>query len=398
MDSTTALRPLYFLVTFWGSTYADCFLDFSLASLMAPGNIPALMRSGRPCRIVICTTRSDIEHLESKPFFREIAAEVPVEFIEFSGPQGNEGKMRTMSRGHAALSSRAHWDRALAVFLSPDMISSANAMACVGRAADEGLKVLLVPAIRYAHEALVERFAKEGIHVGGVPLAVAERKLAEFGLASLHSETRRYEFEQPWFTTFPISVYWRTANAMVLHTFSWWPMLLDYGAIEGPHDQSTFENWTLDGDYLHRNFDRPEDTRIIGDSDELMLITLTKESDLSFELKPHWAMRGELARKVALARCFLHPSMDPLKRRIFPTATVIHAASVDGDLLALRRRSGEIVERSIRAGLASTVALLLIILDRRTYAPLVDRHAPLVGTVYRQLRNAWRRLFAPVVG
>jgi hypothetical protein len=200
---------------------------------------------------------------------------------------------------------------------------------------------------------------REAIHVGGAPLAVAERKLAEFGLASLHSETRRYEFEQPWFTTFPISVYWRSASGLVLYTFSWCPMLLDYGAIEGEHDQSAFENWTLDGDYRHRNFDRPEDARVVTDSDELMLITLTKESDLSFDLKPHWAMRSELARSVALARCFLHPSMDSLERGIFTEPCVIHFRDLDAEVLALRDKTRSMLASMTRDGLLMTGARLL---------------------------------------
>ena len=398
MDSTTALRPFYFLVTFWGGAYVDDFLDFCLASLMAPGNLPALKSTGWPCRIVICTTPADIVHLKTRPFFNQVAAGFPVDFIEFSGPGEGEGKMLTMSRGHVLLSSRAHRDRALAVYLTPDMIFSARAIDCVGRAARDGVRALLVPAIRYSQEAVLDRFAKDGIRVGGLPLAVPERKLAEIGIESLHSETRRYEFEKPWFATFPISVYWRAAAGMVLYTFSWAPMLLDYGAMDGAHDQSTFEKWTMDGDYVYRNFDQPGHTRIVTDSDELMLVTLTREADLRFDLKPHWAMRGELARRVAIARCYRHPSMDPLKRRIFSTATLIHTGSPDAGLRALRARSGEIIDRSIGAGFASAIGILLILLDRRTYAPMIDSHAPLLGTVYRQLRNAWRRLFAPAAG
>jgi hypothetical protein len=402
MAAAAPSRPIYFLVTLWGATYADYFLDFCLASLLAPANIPALVASGWRCRLAVCAPPADVAYLKTKPLFAKAVALAPADFLEFSEPAAGESKMLAMSRGHAALTSHAHRDRAFAVFLSPDMIVSANAMACVARAAQDGVKALLLPAIRYAHEAVLERLAKDGIRVGGVPLAVPERQLAALGLACPHSETLRYEFDRPWFATFPISVYWRTRSAMVLHTFSWWPMLLDYGALGDAHDQSTFEHWTLDGDYLHRNLElagaRAHEIRAVTDSDDLMLITLTKESDLSFELKPHWAMRGALAHRVAIAYCFRHPSMDPLKRRLFPAAALIHAGALDPELSALREKARAVIERSIGVGAASALGLLLIVLDRRTYAPILDRHAPSLARLYRRVRNVWRRLLAPAPG
>ena len=121
----------------------------------------------------------------------------------------------------------------------------------------------------------------------GKPLAISARKLMNLALKNLHSETLRYEFEAAYFADSPISVYWWVSpgKGMVIHSFSWAPLVVDYGALTS-HDTKTFDKWTLDGDYIHRNFPNPGDVHVVTDSDEISLVSFTKESELHFDLIP----------------------------------------------------------------------------------------------------------------
>ena len=56
----------------------------------------------------------------------------------------------------------------------------------------------------------------------------------------------------------------------MLHSLSWAPLLLDYGAV-GDHDTSTFDQWTLDGDYLFNNSGNMKKIHVVQDSDEIFL-------------------------------------------------------------------------------------------------------------------------------
>ncbi len=69
-----------------------------------------------------------------------------------------------------------------------------------------------------------------------------------------HSETLAYEWDAPGLMAISPAAWWRVPgeDGIVLHSLSWAPLLLDYGAI-GDHDTSTFDQWTLDGDYLYNN-------------------------------------------------------------------------------------------------------------------------------------------------
>ena len=62
-----SLRPFYFIVVCWGKRYCDFLCNFCIASLLSPGNIPALRNSGN--RFLIATTDEDWDYLQSKPIF-----------------------------------------------------------------------------------------------------------------------------------------------------------------------------------------------------------------------------------------------------------------------------------------------------------------------------------------
>ena len=67
---------------------------------------------------------------------------------------------------------------------------------------------------------------------------------------------------------------------MIIHSFSWAPLLVDYSAIK-KHDTSTFENWTLDGDYIFQNFKNIDLIHVVEDSDEIMLVSFTSEKRIA---------------------------------------------------------------------------------------------------------------------
>src|ERR1700761_9260865 len=51
-------RPFYFIIVLWGRTFRNYFLECCLASLLSPGNIPALNTSTRS-KFLIATRPDD---------------------------------------------------------------------------------------------------------------------------------------------------------------------------------------------------------------------------------------------------------------------------------------------------------------------------------------------------
>jgi hypothetical protein len=347
------LRPFYFTVVFWGSVYREYFTDLLLASLLSPNNIPALNKSRRN-KFLIVTTREDWQALQGQPMFERLRQYLEPEWIEMPFPQSHELKMLVMSRGHKQVATRAFEDQAYGVFVTPDLILSDGSVAAMERLAEAGKKVVLSVAIRFRHETLLAEMDSEGYLKPGEPMAISSRDLMRLALGNLHSETLRYEFDASYFADCPVSLYWWVpdGSGMIIYSFSWAPLIVDYGALQD-HDTRTFEDWTLDGDYIYRNFPDHENVYVVTDSDEIALVSFTKEADLHFDLVPKSQMQyGELfstAYKIGLIRSLWKSSvMDPLKRAIFAKPVYLHSAEVDENWSKKRLDTDVLIEKSLR--------------------------------------------------
>ncbi|HLW47012.1 MAG TPA: hypothetical protein VKW09_04515 [bacterium] len=346
----TALRPFYFTVVFWGPVYRAYFTDLLLASLLAPGNIPAL-DPARGSKVLISTTAEDWQALQSHPLLTRLKAYAEPVWLPLeveSDAHRHDRKMSVMSRGQAMLATRAFRDRAYGMYLTPDAMFADGSIAALERLVETGKKVVFAIAVRFQYEGAIPELQHRGYLVPGQPLVIGPRDLMRVVLRHLHSETRRYDFDAPWFAESPISPYWQVpgGDGLIFHTFSWAPLVMDYAAL-AKHDISTFENWTLDGDYVYRNFPNANDIYIVTDSDEVAYVSFTKEADLHFDLRPEFGKRPawlinwyktQLVRKLKDSEV-----MDPLKREVFPTPVCFHATDVSPAWTRTQQRAARMV-------------------------------------------------------
>jgi hypothetical protein len=325
-------QPFYFLVVFWGAMYRGYFTDICMASLLSNGNIPSLDTS-RKNRFIICTTRVDWEELQSHALFSLLKAHIEIEWVEMTFPDPDEPKMLVMSKGHRRLSARAFEDQAYGIFLTPDLMLSDGSVAALQQLANAGKTVVLVVAIRFAYEKLKPLLEAAGYIKQGHPMTVRPRELMRLALPCLHTETLRYEFDKPYFAASPISVYWQVpgGNGIIIYSFSWAPLLVNYRSL-AEHCTDTFDKWTLDGDYVYRNFCDFRDIHVVADSDEISLVSFTKEAELHFDFAYEYMnMRPWIAkfRKVPIVRALRDsPVMDPLKRQIFSMPVYLHSDEI----------------------------------------------------------------------
>lgn len=381
------LRPFYFTVVFWGPVYRQYFLDLLLASLLSPNNLPSL-DPARGSKFLIVTTRADWDALQSELLFHQMQQYLQPVWFEMPFPQQDELKMLVMSKGHKQVAMRAFADRAYGIFVTPDLVLSDGAVAAMERLAVKGKKVVLSVAIRFAQETLLEEMQRLKYWTPGQPLVLPARDLMRLALKHLHTETLRYEFESSYFAESPISVYWRVprGDGIIIYSFSWAPLLVDYGAIEN-HDASTFDNWTLDGDYIHRNFPDPENVYVVTDSDELVLVSFTKEAELHFELKPVWMKKAPMVGrriKVDLIRALKDSLvMDELKRAIFPQPVYLHASEITPRWRSCRQTCDEVIKNAFQKEdrLSQLVRLLIRYVNKL--------HVVFFGGQFRSHLGAW---------
>lgn len=343
-----ALQSFYFTVVFWGEVHRRYFLDLLLASLLSPNNIPAL-NPARKSKFLIVTTRADWDALQLEPLFLQMTRYVEPVWFEMPFPRVDELKMLVMSQGHKQVTMRAFADRAYGIFVTPDLVLSDGSVAAMERLAEAGKKVVLSVAIRFAQETLIAEMEREGYFKPGQPLVLPARDLMRMALQHLHTETLRYEFDAPYFADMPISVYWWVpeGHGMIIYSFSWAPLLVDYATL-GDHDASTFDEWTMDGDYIHRNFPNPNDVYVSRDSDELVLVSFTKEADLHFDLtvdpRRRWWNRFALPAKAQRIRDLKDSSiMDSLKGSIFSQPVYLHSVDITSSWHEWRKHTDDII-------------------------------------------------------
>jgi len=322
------MNPFYFGVVFWGDEFRNYFLDYCLSSLLAPRNIPAL-ENKTANRFLICTTADDWEKMQGHPIFYLLKNETQPVFLDLDRLEPSHDKMQFMSRGHKAIACKMHEDCAYGTFIYPDTIFSDGVVAQLQRLAGQGKKVVVAHCPRFANEGFLEQLQSKNLIQVGCPLSLQGQELLRLAMPHMHSETRRYEWEAPYFHgEMPALIWWRVdRESLVVHSFTWAPLLFDYAKVK-MHDTKTLENWTIDGDYIYKNITSLDEVHVETDPAVMTLISFTPEASLTYlPLKPKLLMRlpvfGSWYRKLCLRNVLHAPQVDPLKRQLFHSPVYI---------------------------------------------------------------------------
>lgn len=316
--------PTFIGLTFWGEEYRRYFLDYCLASLMSPNNVPAI-RNKRDARFLIATTQDDWDAMQTEPIFIAAREHIGIELVRHDVPGyvGNDTKMMVMSQGHKLLAQRMFEARAHGVIAYPDVIFADGAVKRIEQLAMSGYKVVLCIAVRFANEGLIDELKSGGFVERGKPLIIAAAELARLTLRHLHSEVVRLEFEAEFDDQAACSFFWVVAPGrdVLFQCTNWAPILIDYGSLHS-HDDSTFDKWTLDGDYVARNFTNTSDIYVVRDTSELFLSGFTAEAKVSYRtirILPYRFAPLRRFLKAARAHEYMgaYNVLDPVKREGF---------------------------------------------------------------------------------
>lgn len=335
-------RPFYLITVFWGEEFRRLYTEYCLPSLLGPNNIPRLT-ANPGSRFLIATTRADWAILSAAPIFRRLERHLTAELIAIDAPGPGGDKYRAMSAGHKAAAARAVAAQAYGMFISPDAMLSDGSVAHVQALAQAGRRCVLASALRFAMEPVEAALRARGLVVPGEPIALDGRALAALALPWMHAETRAYEWESPYFTHFPVSVFWRIPgeDGIVLHSQSWGPLLVDYGTLDR-HDTTTLDQWTMDGDYVYRNFGSTDAVHVITDSDDALYVSFTPSDERPEPRVRNWC-KGAALRCIAFG-----PLMDPLKQRLIRVPLRIHAEPLSPAWARVEADAAAILERELR--------------------------------------------------
>ena len=351
MQASVHQPRIYISVTFWGEEYRRYFVDYCLPSLMAPGNIPAIQNK-RDARMLMATREDDWQALQSEPILAAAKEQIAVEHVPYEAPLivKNDEKMLVMSKGHRLLTQRMFEDRAHGVIVYPDMILADGAIRRIEQLAANGYKVVLCLGVRFANEGLIEDLRGRRLVERGKPIVVGAQELARLTIKYMHSETVRLEFEANHLDEGACHFFWvvTPGQDLLFHSANWVPLLIDYSTLSD-HDGSTFDNWTLDGDYIAKNFANINEIYVVRNTTELFVSGFTPESKISYPTVSFPPYRSRFLRpvmKIVRAREFMLQSgvLDSVKREFFRTPIRLQGgAASESDWRKAERRAAKIV-------------------------------------------------------
>jgi hypothetical protein len=322
-------RPFYFIVVLWGARFRDYFLDYCVPSLLGPGNLPALT-TRQPSKILIATTSADWAALEASPIFAVLQRYVVPTLIEIPPCPPERSSYDHMGLGHKLACEMAYRDAAYTTLLTPDCMLSDGTVARLQQLALSGCDLVIVPAVRFGEEPFFAQLKNLKLlpeirgSQSGAPLVISSRQMVYAGVNALHSEMFAYEWDAPGFLLVLPTAWWPVPgeNGILVHSLTWAPMLLDYGAL-ADHDTSTFDRWTFDGDYLFNNSKKLKNIHVVQDSDEMFLLSWGPMG-IPPVAKHYFPLIGKLAAKVQFGANYKSAFFDRFKRDMFFTPVRWH--------------------------------------------------------------------------
>ena len=395
-------RGFYFIVVVWGERFCDYFLEYCLPSLLSPGNIPAL-RTRSPSKFLIATRPEDWERMRATAIFREMEKFVTPVFFEIPPcPPGRSG-CEHMGVGHKLCCEFAFREKGYAMVLTPDCMLSEGSIGHLQELAKKGAKVVLAAALRFGEEPFLDNLRQVGAipcesrRDSGNSLVIDGRTMVSAAVQGFHSETLRFEWEAPYFfAALPSAVWWRVPGeqGIVLHSLSWAPLLFDYEPVR-EHDMSMFENWTIDGDYVYKNYGDSSEIQIIDDSDDVFIASWGPLNDRPLPLTPNRFFQipyfGERLKGLIFYDAFYGRVFDPLKRRIFFKPVYWHSRSLNGKWNPVEKHALRLLSKRLRRR-SNATALVFDILR----SPI--RFMTVIGEVWTYRKIARSRLKQVMLG
>ena len=239
------------------------------------------------------------------------------------------------------------------------MILSSGAVPHLQHLQSTGKEVILCVAIRFEQEGVLK--ALEAFRRNDRVLDIDAIDLAKLALGDLHLEAQKFQWQSRMFARYPYNVIWPVSDGAVIHSFSWAPLLLDYSGISH-HDETSFDTWTLDGDYVSKNFSscvKRGTVEVVSDSRDLTLVSLTPKNDLTFipETVPTrrpailaMPFLGDFIRRMRIRIVFNSASTDSFKRTIFPIA--VHLYSERENAASNRPQVSNVAKQIIASAIA----------------------------------------------
>jgi len=234
--SEVSTKPAYLIgFAVWGRRYLHLFLNYTLASLLADGNLPAASQS-HDVHIVVFATFREAEFIRSSPIFDRVSEFARFHFVAYDealleiAKSDDHGvavhaRFGLMSAGHHAIAECARRLRCKATILGADNVVNGDFLQNVIKLADArgGASAIVCPGIRLPARALevVSRFYRGDQGEVAISGKAFAHLLSEFMPAECFADSTD-------FSRFPLFLCWRVGDeGLLIHANHPHPVMID---------------------------------------------------------------------------------------------------------------------------------------------------------------------------
>lgn len=236
----------------WGREYVKSWLEHTVSSLLAPGNLPALSERNQ-IEYVLYTTKADLEHLTSDHRYKTLQeyASLQIEVIS----RGSNGKYATLTHFHELALRSAIGEKAATIFITPDSIWCDGTLDRIGALAEADIQAVLVDGIRVdarpflkdLHSAIAPDTGS--VSISGFELfALAAGHLHSYEIATMSGS--RVIHDVPYTLHWPVP-----GQGLLTRGFCRFPVFLNTKVTDfeltGPIDQDLVQKTVLDQSKIH---------------------------------------------------------------------------------------------------------------------------------------------------
>jgi hypothetical protein len=222
------LAAVEVLLPVWGPRHIEQFLETSLPTLLAPGNVPALADK-LPCGFVLMTRSSDAERIRRHPLWQRLGevCEAQVRAIDDLISEGNHAVTLTLAYERAIRAAGAAMRDTCFILLVADYLLSDGSLAAVLARVEAGASAVLTGTPQVVSEDAL-RWMREQVRDRSGAVALPARTLMRWSLGHLHPATAASFVD--FAATHPAQVnrlFWRAgADAMIGRFYLMHPIAL----------------------------------------------------------------------------------------------------------------------------------------------------------------------------
>jgi hypothetical protein len=214
------LKAVKFILPVWGYSHVRHFLECSLPTLLAPGNVPAVV-AALPTEFIIQTSADDETYIHEHPTFKQLASACPsqIRLIDHLVTDGNYSTTITLAYTEAVREAGEAMLDTCFFFLVADYIVADGSLGNALKRMQRGVSAVVVGNFQVGREDALP-WLLDKLAVGKHTLTLPPRVLMHWALNHLHpatlANTVNIPFSHNWHTN---RLFWRVDGNTIVGRF-----------------------------------------------------------------------------------------------------------------------------------------------------------------------------------